>query len=60
MARIIGHKYDLLSFQGVSHRGKESEASLHESAQHEFAKLSTYWMYAIGGTTKLSYLPTLV
>lgn len=25
MARIIGHKYDDVSFQGVSHKGKESE-----------------------------------
>ncbi len=83
MARIIGHNYDDVSFQGVSHKGKESEVgiasrlgysysennmgfgegrilytvdkletspeqclfileepetSLHESAQHEFAK----------------------
>jgi energy-coupling factor transporter ATP-binding protein EcfA2 len=83
MARIIGHKYDSVNFQGVSHRGKEleigiasrlgnsysennmgfgegrilytvdlletapeqslfvleePETSLHESAQHEFAK----------------------
>lgn len=83
MARIIGHKYDDVKFQGVSHKGKESEVgiasrlgysysennmgfgegrilytvdkletspaqslfileepetSLHESAQHEFAK----------------------
>lgn len=83
MARIIGHKYDDVTFQGVSHKGKESEVgiasrlgysysennmgfgegrilytvdkletspgqslfiieepetSLHESAQHEFAK----------------------
>ncbi|MEB5557757.1 AAA family ATPase, partial [Vibrio cholerae] len=83
MARIIGHKYDDVTFQGLSHRGKESEVgiasrlgysysennmgfgegrvlytvdklenapeqslfileepetSLHESAQHEFAK----------------------
>jgi len=83
MARIIGHKYDDVVFQGVSHKGKESEVgiasrlgysysennmgfgegrilytvdkletspeqslfileepetSLHESAQHEFAK----------------------
>lgn len=83
MARIIGHKYDEVSFQGVSHRDKESEigiasrlgysysennmgfgegrilytvdlletspeqslfileepeTSLHENAQHEFAK----------------------
>jgi predicted ATPase len=83
MARMIGHKYDDVTFQGVSHKGKESElgiasrfgysysennmgfgegrilytvdkletspeqslfileepeTSLHESAQHEFAK----------------------
>lgn len=83
MARMIGHKYDDVTFQGVSHKGKESEVgiasrlgysysennmgfgegrilytvdkletspeqslfileepetSLHESAQHEFAK----------------------
>lgn len=83
MARIIGHKYDDVSFQGLAHKGKESEigiasrlgysysennmgfgegrvlytidklenapsqslfileepeTSLHESAQHEFAK----------------------
>lgn len=83
MARIIGHRYDDVTFQGVSHKGKESEVgiasrlgysysennmgfgegrilytvdklesspeqslfvleepetSLHESAQHEFAK----------------------
>lgn len=83
MARIIGHKYDDVTFQGISHKGKESEVgiasrlgysysennmgfgegrilytvdkletspeqslfileepetSLHESAQHEFAK----------------------
>lgn len=83
MARIIGHKYDDVTFQGIAHKGKESEVgiasrlgysysennmgfgegrilytvdklenspeqslfileepetSLHESAQHEFAK----------------------
>ena len=28
MARIIGHKYDDVTFQGVSHKGKESEVGI--------------------------------
>lgn len=28
MARIIGHKYDDVNFQGVSHKGKESEVGI--------------------------------
>ena len=28
MARIIGHKYDNVMFQGVSHKGKESEVGI--------------------------------
>src|SRR5690606_26283745 len=28
MARIIGHKYDDLMFQGISHRGKDAEVGI--------------------------------
>ena len=38
MARIIGHKYDDVTFQGVAHKGKESEVGIASRLGHSYSE----------------------